>query len=141
MIFLKRKKCEEAVNHLTQKYRSNYEQDLRFKISEVDQEYLLKGLPISTAAVNKKLSVMYDYIDRLVDSVFQALQEDFPGLPLKTCREFLIRTVEDEYEKLPAAAKIWLTQACLAQPQAIEQYRKAILERLEQTKKDIEGRC
>jgi hypothetical protein len=140
MFLLKRKKCEKVVNDLVQKYRSDYEQNLRYKISGIDQKYTLKGLPISTAVVNDKLNVMYDYIDKLIDSVFQSLQEDFPGLPLESCREFLISTVENEYKKLPDAVKIWLMQACLAQPQAVEQYRKTILERLEQAKKNIENR-
>ncbi len=141
MIWRKRKKCEKAVSHLVQKYRSSHDQNLRYKISGVDQEHILKGLPTSTVVVNEKLAVMYDHIDRLVDFIFKSLQKDFPGLPLRACSEFLISTVEVEYKKLPIAAKIWLMQACLAQPQAIEQYRKAILERLEQTKKDIESRC
>jgi hypothetical protein len=141
MFFQKRKKCEKTVNDLIQEYCSSHEQNLRFKISGVDQKFTLKGLPISTIVVNDKLNVMYEYIDKLVDFVFQSLEEDFPGLPLNTCSKFLINIVEQEYKKLPDAAKIWLMQACLAQPQAIEQYRKAVLERLEQTKRDIESRC
>ena len=140
MIWGRRKKCEEAVNDLFRKYHSDYEHDLRFKITEVDQKYTLKGLPISTVVVSDKLNIMYDHIDRLVDFVFQSLKQDFPEFPLKDCKEFIKSTVENEYEKLPDSAKIWLAQACLAQPLAIEQYRKTILERLEQTKMDIERR-
>ena len=141
MIWGRRKKCEITVNDLIRKYHSEYEQDLRFKISGVDQSYTLQGLPISTVVVSDKLNVMYDYIDRLVDYVFQSMKVDFPELPLKACSKLLINTVEEEYKKLPDAAKIWLTQACSAQPQAIEQYRKTIFERLEQTKENIENRC
>jgi hypothetical protein len=141
MIWLKTKKCEKVVNDLVQKYHSDYEQNLRFKISGVDQKFTLKGLPISTIVVNDKLNIMYDYIDKLFDYVFQSMKVDFPELPLKACKKFLINAVEDEYKKLPDAAKIWLMQACLAQPHAVEQYRKTILERLEQTKENIESRC
>lgn len=139
MIFLK-KKYEKTVNDLVQQYQKDNEQDLRFKITGVEGKYTLKGLPISTVVINDKLDVMYEYIDRLVDFVFQSRTVDFPGLPLKICKKFLTNTIENEYKKLPDAAKIWLTQACPNQPQAIEQYKEAILERLEQAKENINSR-
>ncbi len=138
MICLKRKKCEKIINHLAQDYHSRHRKEANNKIAEIDIDYISKGLSNSTS---KKLAVEYDYIDKLVDFLFQSLENDFPNLPLRTCKEFLISAVEVEYKKLPPITNTWLMQACLAQSQTVGQYRKAIFERLEQTKKNIENRC
>jgi hypothetical protein len=139
MIWRKSKKCEKVINRLVQEYHSRHSQKARQEIAKVDIDYISRGLPNSSAVVTGKLVIEYDYIDRLVDFLFQSLEKDYPHFPRKVCKEFLINVVEVEYKKLLPLVNTWLMQACFAQ--LPEQYRKDILGRLEQTKNNIENRC
>ncbi len=141
MICLKRKKCEKIINSLIGEYHSHYRKEADNQTGKVDIDHISRGFPNSTAAVNGKLTVEYEYINKLVDFLFQSLEKDFPKYPLKSCREFLIRAVEVEYKKLPPTVNTWLMQACMAQQGTIKQYENGISKKLEETQKNIENRC
>jgi hypothetical protein len=141
MICIRRKKCEKIINSLIQEYHSRYRQEANQRIAEVAQDHISRGFANSTVVVTKKLAVEYNYIDKLVDFLFQSLEKDFPKFPLKACKEILIRAAEVEYKKLPTKVNSWLMQACMAQQEIIKQYEDGILKGLEATKKKIENRC
>jgi ElaB/YqjD/DUF883 family membrane-anchored ribosome-binding protein len=141
MIYLKRKKCEKIINSLIEEYRSRYRKEANNRIGKVSADHISRGLANSTLVVNGKLTVEYNYIDKLVDFLFQSLEKDFPKFPLKACKEILISTVETEYKKLPSNANNWLREANFLQPDMIKQYGNSISKRLEETKKNIKNRC
>ncbi len=141
MICIRRKKCKKIIDSLIQEYHSRHRKEANNLIGKVDIDHISRGFPNSMAVVKGKLAVKYDYIDKLVDFLFQSLEKDFPKYPLKSCGEFLIRAVEVEYKKLPPTVNTWLMQACMAQQGTIKQYENGISKRLEETKKNIENRC
>jgi len=141
MICLRRKKCDKIIKRLIQEYHSRHRQEAKQIIAKVAQDHISRGLPGSTVVVTKKLAVEYNYIDKLVDFLFQSLEKDFPKFPSKACKEILINTVEAEFRKLPAIANNWLMEANFLQPDMIKQYGNGISKRLEETKKNIENRC
>jgi len=140
MIGPKKKKCEKIINRIVEKYHSRHRQEANRKITEVAQEHISTGLSNSTIVVTKKLAVKYDYVDKLIDFLFQSLEKDFPNLPPKACKAATINSVEVEYKKLLSKANTWLIHASLTQPEMFEQYEKSILKKLEETKKSLENR-
>jgi hypothetical protein len=141
MICLRRKKCDKIVNRLIQEYHSRHHREANQLIAEVQQDHISRGFANSTIVVSKKLSVKYDYIDKLVDSLLQSLERDFPNFPLKDCKQILIKSVEAEYKKLHPTVNAWLMEACMAQQGKIEQFNDSILRRFKETQKNIEIRC
>ncbi len=124
-----------------QEYHSRHRKEAENQIGKVSQDHISRGLSNLTIVVTKELAVEYDYVNKLIDFLFQKLEKDFSNLPLKVCRQTLINIVETEYKRLPARANNWLREANLLQPDMIDQYGKRILAELEQVKKDIENRC
>jgi hypothetical protein len=141
MICLRRKKYEKIINHLIQEYHSRHHQETIQRIAEVAQDHISRGLANSTVVVTKKLAVKYDYIDKLIDSLFQSMERDFPKLSLKDCKDILLNVTSIEYKKLSSCANNWLREANLLQQSMITQYETGIHKRLEETKKSIENRC
>jgi hypothetical protein len=141
MICLRRRKYEKIINHLIQEYHARHRREANQLIAEVLQDHISRGFANSTIVVTKMRSVEYDYIDKLVDFLFQSLEKDFPNFPLEDCKQILIKTVEVEYKKLRPTVNIWLVNARMAQQGILKQYEDGILKRLKETQKSIENRC
>jgi len=137
MIFLRRKKCEKIIDRLVQEYHSRHCQEAKNLVGEISIDHISRGLANSTIVVSQKLTVMYDYIDKLIDFLFHSLEKDFPSFPLKACKQTLINAVDAEYKSLPACTNKWLMEANMLQPDIIKPYEKGISKKREDAKERI----
>jgi len=133
--------CDDVVELLVKKYWSESKNELDQKIAQIAQDFINRGLHNNTARISKQLHTEFEYLQKLIEYIFESLKQDFSHIPLATCKNKLFTVVDSEYKKLIPITTSRLVKANLGQKDILEQYKKGIIGEMEKAKAKIEIQC
>jgi len=133
--------CDDVVELLVKKYWSKSKADLNRRIAEIDQDFANRGLSNTTSRISHQLHAEFEYLQKLLDYLIKSIEKDYSYLPLATCKNTLLKIVDEEYKKLIPRTAVRLTISNFSQQGMVETYENGILGEMEKAKETIEIQC
>ena len=133
--------CDDVVELLVKKYWSESKSELDQKIAQIAQDFIGNKLFNSTRRVSKQVHTEFEYVQKLIEYIFESLKQDFSNITLTSCKDQLLSIVESEYKRLIPRTISRLVESNLGQKSMLENYEKGILDEMEKAKEKIEIQC
>jgi len=133
--------CGDIIELLAKKYWSESKRELDQKIAQIAQEFIGNKLFNSTRRVSKQLHIEFEYVQKLIEYIFESLKQDFSHITLTSCKDKLLSIVESEYKKLIPRTISRLVESNLGQKSMLENYENGIIDEMEKAKAKIEIQC
>lgn len=135
------KRCQEIVARLVDEFWATNRGDLTQKDSEIDSDFIARGLFNSTARVGDKVGLHRRYLKRLSDSLLTSLEKDYPHLCPSTCQSELQKVLEREYASLSRKVPGWLRDSNLLQEGISSTFDQGLTKDCSEAKTSIENAC
>ncbi len=126
------------IDLLKKDYLLKTEDSLKEETARIAQDFISRGLPNTTACVNKQLYIHFGHNNKLIDHIIASLKQDFAGIPLVNFKEILFTVVDEEYKKLIPFANSRLVNAGLGDQGTLKAYENEINNKKQKTKQTIE---
>ena len=133
--------CDDVVDLLVKKYWSESKSELDQKIAQIAQDFIGNKLFNSTRRVSKQVHTEFEYVQKLIEYIFESLKQDFSNITLTSCKDKLLSIVESEYKKLIPRTISRLVESNLGQKSMLENYEKGILDEMQKAREKIEIQC
>lgn len=133
--------CDYVVDLLVKKYWSESKSELDQKIAQTAQDFIGNKLFNSTRRVSKQVHTEFEYVQKLIEYIFESLKQDFSNITLTSCKDKLLSIVESEYKKLIPRTISRLVESNLGQKSMLENYENGIIDEMEKAKEKIEIQC
>ena len=141
MMLLKKRKYKEIITRLDKDFQSNHKQELIQKISTINQDFIDRGLYNTSHRIGQLIRIHYDYINKLLDSIFESLETDYTNLSPVKCKSHLLIIVENEYARLLQQVPAWLLESGFRNDTERKSFEQNIQNELMRAKQNIENKC
>jgi len=133
--------CDDVVELLVKKYWAKSKAELDQEIGKITQDFINRNLFNSTRRVSKQLHTEFEYVQKLIEYIFEFLKQDFSNITPTSCKDKLLSIVESEYKKLIPRTISRLVESNLGQKSILENYENGIIDKMEKSKANIEIQC
>lgn len=133
--------CQEIVARLVDEFWGTHREELTQKDSEIDSDFIGRGLFNSTIRVSDKVGLHRQYMKELSDFLLTSLEEDYPHLRPSTCQGELQKVLEREYASLSRKVPGWLHASNLLQEGVSSTFDQGLTKDCAEAKASIENAC
>jgi len=134
-------RCSQIIARLVHDFWARHGDELRQKDSEIDADFISRGLFNTTARISDKVGLHRQYLEQLSQSLLTSLEEDYPQVRPSACQLELQQVLEGEYTRLSLKVPGWLHASNLLQEDIRASFEQGIVKHCDKAKKDVENAC